>query len=137
MATKFKGKNLSLTVDGTEFSADGTEVVLDNEEADDDAITFADLENGDAVDWFFAITAVSDYGAGSFWDLLWENAGADAVDFVFKPYGNAVASATQPHFTGTCTIPKKPPVGGTAGETWTYEARLDVEGEPEKVITGP
>lgn len=134
MATKFKGKNLSLTVDGTEFNADGTEVVLDNEDAEDDAITFADLDSGDAVDWFFQITAVSDYGAGSFWDLLWENAGAAAVPFVFKPYGNAVPSASQPHFTGNVTIPRKPPVGGAAGETWTYEARLDVEGEPVRDI---
>lgn len=134
MATKFKGKNLSLTVDGTEFNADGTEVVLDNEEADDDAITFEDLDSGDAVDWFFAITAVSDYGAGSFWDLLWENAGADSVAYVFKPYGNTTPSASQPHFTGNVTIPRKPPVGGTAGETWTYEARLDCTAEPTRVI---
>lgn len=134
MATKFKGKNLSLLFDGTEeVNADGTSIVLDNEEADDDATTFADLASGDPRQWFFQITAISDFSDTSFWTVLWDNAGEDLA-FVFKPYGNAVPSAAQPHFTGTATVVAKPPIGGTAGETWTYEARLDVIGEPVRDI---
>lgn len=129
---KFKGKNLSLTIDAVEFSAEGTQVVLNNEEADEDSITFAELANGTPVQWFFELTAISDYAVGSIWDTLWENAGA-SVPYVFKPYGNMAASAEQPHFTGTCTINAKPPVGGTAGETFTFEARLDCDAEPQKV----
>lgn len=129
---KYKGKDLSLTVGAQEFNAEGTQVVLNNEEADSDAVTFAELANGSAVQWFFELTATSDYGVGSFWDFLWENSG-QTVAFVFKPYGNAVASTTQPHFTGNCTVLAKPPIGGTAGEIFTFEARLDVEGEPTRV----
>ena len=132
MATKFKGKSLSLLVDTQEYNADGTSVVLDNEDADSEAITFSELDNGDPKDWFFQLNAVSDYGSTSFWTMLWENAGSD-VAYIFKPYGNAEASVEQPHFTGTVTIKSKPPIGGEAGSVWTYEARLDCTDEPTRV----
>jgi hypothetical protein len=133
-AKKINGRNLSLLFDGTtEFAADGTNVVLDNEDADTDSQTFEELSEGTAVQWFFTITARSDFSADSFWTLLWENAG-DTVPFVFKPEGNPAASAEQPHFTGTATILRKPAVGGPAGTNWTDEARLDVDGEPVRVI---
>lgn len=126
---KFKGKDLSLTFDAQEINVEAQSVVLQNEEADSDATTFADLANGAAVQWFFEITATSDYSATSFWSLLWDNAGSD-VPFVFKPYGNSAASASQPHFTGTATVVSKPPVGGEAGSVFTFDCRLDVVGEP-------
>ncbi|MBT56593.1 MAG: hypothetical protein CMF72_24735 [Mameliella sp.] len=132
MATKFKGKNLSFTVDGEEFNADGTSVVLDSEDSADDATTFAELQDGDPQDWFFNLTAISDYASTSFWSVLWDNAGEDLA-FIFKPYGNADASTSEPHFTGTVTVPKKPPVGGDAGTTWTYTMRLDCTDEPVRV----
>lgn len=133
MATKFKGKSLSITVDSTEYSMDLTSIVLQNEEADDDATTFADLDAGGAVQWFFEIEAVSDYSATSFWTFLWENAGDTGIAFVFKPYGNATPSTSQPHFTGTLNVGPQPPVGGTANEVFTFEARLDVNGAPTRV----
>ena len=133
MATKYDGANLSLTFDAQEFNADGTAVVLDNEEGQTEAVTFAEVAAGDTRQWFFQLTAIGDYAAGSIWDLLWENSGQD-VPFVFKPYGNAAATAAQPHFTGTAKVVAKPPIGGTAGETWTFEARLDVDGVPAKVV---
>lgn len=132
---KYKGKDLSLTFGTEEINLEATAVVLQNEEADGDAVTFAELQGGTAVQWFFEITAVSDYGADSFWSFLWDNSGAD-VAFVFKPYGNATPTTTQPHFTGTATVVSKPPIGGTAGEVFTFETRLDVVGEPARVTTG-
>lgn len=133
MATKYKGKNLSLKVGTTEYNMDLTSVVLQNEEADDDATTFADLAAGGAVQWFFEIEGVADYGTGSLWTFLWESAGDSGVAFTFAPYGNATPSATQPHFTGTLNVGSKPPVGGTANEVFSFEARLDVDGEPTMV----
>lgn len=130
---KYKGKDLSLTIDGEEINLEATTVVLENEDADTDATTFGELGGGTPKQWFFSITAVADYGTGSFWTTLWENSGSD-VEFVLKPHGNAVASATQPHFTGTCTINAKPPIGGSANEVFTFEARLDVVGEPVRKI---
>lgn len=135
MATKFKGKSLSLKVGTTEYNADLTSAVLQNEEADDDATTFADLSAGGGVQWFFEVEGVSDYGTGSLWKFLWESAGDSDVAFVFAPYGNLVPSATQPHFTGTLSLGAKPPVGGTANEVFTFESRWDVNGEPTMVTT--
>lgn len=129
---KYKGKDLSLTIDGVEVNLEATSVTLNNEEADTDAVTFAELASGTPLQWFFEIEAVADYGTGSFWSTLWDNSGS-TVAFVFKPYGNAAASADQPHFTGNATILAKPPVGGAANEVFTFEARLDVDGEPAKV----
>lgn len=130
---KYKGKGLSLTISGEEVNLEATSVTLENEEADTDAVTFAELADGNPTQWFFTIEAVADYGTGTFWTLLWDNAG-DTVPFVFKPYGNATATAAQPHFTGNATIVSKPPVGGTANEVFTFEARLDVEGAPTRVV---
>lgn len=129
---KFKGKDLSLTFGTQEINTEATNVLLTNEEADGDAVTFAEVANGDAVQWYIEMTATSDYGDGSLWSFLWDNVGTD-VAFTFKPYGNAAASVTQPHFTGNATVKTKPPVGGTAGETFTFETRLDVVGEPTRV----
>lgn len=129
---KYKGKDLSLLFGAEEINVEATSVVLQNEEADDDATTFAELAAGAAVQWFIELSAVSDYGAGSLWSYLWDNAGTD-VTFTFKPYGNATPTAAQPHFTGTATVGPKPPVGGTAGEVFTFETRLDVVGTPTRV----
>lgn len=130
---KYKGKDLSLTIDGVEVNLEGTSVLLENEEADTDAITFAELSAGTPLQWFFSLTAVADYGTGSLWTTLWDNAGTE-VAFVFKPYGNVTATALKPHFTGNCTINAKPPIGGSANEVFTFEARLDVDGEPARVV---
>lgn len=127
---KYKGKTLSLTIAGTEYNMDCKKVILNNEESEDDFTTFADLAAGGAIQWFFEIEAVSDFGTGSLWNYVWSNAGTSAVAFVFKPYGNATASATQPHFTGTLNVGPKPPVGGEAGEVFSFEARFEVNGTP-------
>lgn len=129
---KFKGKDLSLMFGTQEVNAEATQVVLQNEEADSDAVTFAEVSAGAAVQWFFELTATSDYGATSLWTFLWDNSGQD-VTFTFKPYGNATPTTSQPHFTGTANVVSKPPIGGTANETFTFEARLDVVGEPTRV----
>jgi len=132
MSTKINGKNLSLLVNGDEFKAQGTSVLLDNEDADDTDVTFADLDFGDPKQWFMQLAALADYSAAGFWRMLWDNAG-DVVAYVLKPHGNAVATADEPHFTGTVKILSKPPVGGGAGQTWNYEARLDCQEDPTLV----
>ncbi len=95
-------------------------------------MTFAELAAGSAVQWFFTVNATSDYGDDSFWTFCWTNAGQD-VDFTFKPYGNATASTPSRTSLAPATSVSKPPVGGTAGEMFTFETRLDVAGTPARV----
>lgn len=128
---KYKGKDLSLTIDSEEVNLEATSVVLDSEDADTDSVTFAELADGTPQQWFFTINAISDYATGSLWDKFWQSAG-DEVPYVFAPYGGA-ASTTKPHFTGNVTITRKPPVGGTAGETFAFEIRLDCSEVPTLV----
>lgn len=125
---KYKGKDLSLTIDGIEVNVEATSVTLENEEADTDAVTFAELANGTPLQWFFTIESIADYGTGSVWTTLWENSGA-TVPFVFRPNGEGTGKV---EFNGNAVVTAKPPVGGTANEVFTFEARLDVDGEPTK-----
>lgn len=130
---KYKGGQLSITIASTEYKTDLTNLVLNNEEADADATTFADVGAGGAQQWFFEGTAISDFGTGSLWNYVWANSGQAAVAFVYKPYGNATATPAKPHFTGTLTLPAKPAIGGAAGEVWTWDVRMDVAGTPAMV----
>lgn len=128
-----KGAALSLKIDGVEYNMDLKSANLTPEEADSGDVTFASLSTGGAQDWFLDIEAFSDYATGSMWEYIWSNAGTTDVDYVVAPYGNATASITKPHFEGTLTIPAPLGIGGTAGETFTFEARFKVDGKPTKV----
>lgn len=130
---KYKGGQLSITINAVEYKTDLTNLVLNNEEADSDSTTFADVGAGGALQWFFEGSAISDFGTGSLWNYVWANSGTSAIAFVYKPYGNATATPAKPHFTGTLTLPAKPPIGGAAGETWTWDVRMDVAGTPAMV----
>lgn len=130
-ANKYDGRLLSFTVNSQEFNADGTEVTFDREQTDQETVTFAELASGSTATWTIHVTAISDYSSGTFWSMLWENAGTE-VNYVFKPYGNGTASPSKPHFTGKCKWDMKPPIGGQAGETWTYEQELEVTQGPTK-----
>ena len=133
--TKIKGKSLSLLIDSVEYNCDATSISLLNEEADDaDATTFCESSAGAAVSWFIDLTAVSSFDTESLWNYLWDNAGTTGVAFVFAPTGSLTATATEPHFTGTVTLPSKPSIGGDPSASWTYDVRLEVEGEPTKEI---
>lgn len=130
-AKQYNGRNLSFTVNSKEFNADGTEVTFTPEEAEEESVTFAELGAGRAAQWTIEVTALSDYSQGTFWTMLWDNAGSE-INFLFKPYGNQTASASQPHFSGKCIPDLKPPLGGAAGETWTYETSLRVTDGPTR-----
>lgn len=130
-----RGRALGLTIDGVDHYCDIRSAILDNEEGDTDAVTFCDPEGG--RQFFFTLTGNQSTATASFWRMIWEHSG-ELVPFVFAPHGNATASEDEPHFTGTLTIGPKPQLGGQAGRTNTYsfETRFDVEGEPELVTTG-
>lgn len=130
MATRIKGKGALFTLGATDFGPECTSIVLENEDADADVTTFADAAAGGAKQWFFTISAVQSTDATSLWRYLWDNAGDLDVAFVYAPHGNAVVTASLPHYTGTVDLPAKPSIGGDADTTYTFEVRIDVNGEP-------
>lgn len=132
---RLKGKQIVFSVEGVSYVEDATSIVLTHEEADDDEVTFADAAAGGAYEWKMAITAIQATDAVSLHTFFWAHAGEE-VDFIFAPHGNAVASATQPHYLGTIQLSKKlPDVGGDADSTWTFEMELDVVGALTKKVT--
>lgn len=133
MSKRITGKSLSFKLGDTEYMADATNIVLENEDADNDVTTFADAAAGGTKQWFFTMTAVQSTDATSLWSFLWDSTG-DEVAYVFAPQGNATPSADAPHFTGTVTVGAKPSIGGEAGNTFTFEVRLDCNEEPTKVL---
>lgn len=131
---RVNGKNLSLTFGSLDVKCEATSIVLDNEPADADLVTFADVIAGTDVRWFFAIAAYTDLGAGSWWELLWSTPAFTELPYLFKPYGNATATTAQPHFSGVVTVDRKPPVGDDAAKTWAFDARLTCTAAPVRVV---
>lgn len=135
MSTRIKGVALLLKI-GTpavDYKADVTACTLENEQADDDTVTFADAAEGEVRDFFLRITAVQSTDPTSLWSHIWDHSG-DTVGFTYAPHGNEVATEAQPHFIGTAVIGPKPTVGGEAGRTntFTFETEWKVEGTPVK-----
>jgi hypothetical protein len=130
---RYDGRRLSLTFDDIEIACDSTTVLLDNEDADADLVTFGDVVAGNDKRWFFTVSGLPDYGAGTFWSLLWGTPAYTPIPYVFNPYGVTTPSAAQPTFVGQVTVDRKPPVGGDAGVRWTFDTRLTCTANPERV----
>lgn len=125
-STRLKNKKIRLTFGATDYWADATSVVLDNEELDSDITTFEDAQLGRRQE-FATVTAAQSTATGSLWRYCWDNVGEEGVAFVYAPHGNEIATANEPHFTGSVTIPPKPSIGGEAGTEPTFEVRFDAD----------
>jgi hypothetical protein len=124
MSTRIKGAQLALTIGGTDYWADATSVVLDNEDAGA-ATTFEDASLGGARRYFFTVTAIQSLSSGSFWNYVWANTG-EVVAYTYSPGDDANV------FTGTVKIGAKPAIGGDAGvnNEFTFTTRFDCQEEP-------
>jgi hypothetical protein len=132
-STRIKANALQLTIDGTDYWADFSSVMMQSEEAASDVTTFYDASLGGRRDFFFTVSGVQSTEDGSFWRAMWADAGTE-VAFIYAPHGNATASADQPHFTGTLRLPPQGALmlGGEASPDGTFSfdgARMDVVGD--------
>jgi hypothetical protein len=127
-STRIKGRDLILTIDGTDIAMDASSITLSNEDKDGEVRTFADITP--PKQWYFEVEAIQSTDTNSFWSALWDLDGQEGIPYVFKPHGNASPTSSQPHFSGTVTIKGKPPVGGSADTTFTFTYRLDCDQEP-------
>lgn len=131
-------RNATFTVDGVEYAGAASNFALSADDADTDFITFADAAEGGADKFTLAITFAQDHAATSLWRLMWDEKGNE-VDVVYRPYGNATATTTQPHYTFTVKIKLARGVilGGEADisttAVQTVEAEWEVIGEVTEV----
>lgn len=129
---------LKIEIDGTEYTDQVSNVRITSAEAESDFITFEEAAAGGARDYALVITLAQDAATGSLWSEIFDNAGTD-VPYTVMPYGNAVASAGQPHFEGTATItePDGDLLGGEANRSNTAKMTIEVTwpctGKPTRV----
>ena len=132
-STRIKANALLLSIDGTDYWADFSSVVMQSEDASADVTTFYDASLGGRRDFYFTVSGVQSVEAASFWRAMWADAGSE-VAFVYAPKGNATAGADAPHFTGTVRIPAKGAfqLGGEASADGTFAfdgVRMDIVGD--------
>jgi hypothetical protein len=138
-STRIKANKLKFTIDGDDYWADFSAVSFQSEEAAADVNTFYDAGLGGRRDFYFTVSGVQSTATGSLWKAMWDAAG-DEVAFIYAPHGNAAASSTEPHITGTVRIPAKGSfiLGGEASADGTFSfdgVRMDVVGEPVYDVT--
>lgn len=133
------GRTLLISVGGTEYNTQVFEAHVDADDADSDSITFAEAAAGGGRAYTLNITLTQDMATGTLWDRIWSAAGTD-VAVLMKPYGNAAASATQPHYSMSANVrePNGTLIGGEADSSPTKRLTVEVEwplaAKPTKVI---
>lgn len=132
-SARIKANALQLTIDGVDYWADFSSVVMQSEDASADVTTFYDASLGGRRDFYFTVSGVQSTEATSFWRAMWTGAGSEET-FIYAPHGNAAASADKPHFTGTVRLPAKGAfqLGGEASADGTFAfdgVRMDIVGE--------
>lgn len=120
---------LTLSIGGTEYSAQVSDCRITSEESDSDFVTFADAAAGGARDYKLAFTAVQDPATGTLWDKVWTVPGTTVAAIIKPAGGSTTPSPTQPHFTGNVVItePDGDLLGGEADASTS--ARFVIECE--------
>jgi hypothetical protein len=133
-------RQLTLSVGGTDFTAQVSNCRIISGAADSDFTTFADAAAGGAREYRLGFTAVQDPATGTLWDKVWTAAGT-SVAVIIKPAGGAATpSPTQPHFTGNVTVvePDGDLLGGEANASttarFTFECEWVFTAKPTRLV---
>jgi hypothetical protein len=124
---RIKGKNIVFKVGTVDFAGSVKSVVFKSAPGE---IGFGDY--ADSLDYTCEVTGFQDFAAASLWTTLFAAPGA-SINLTFAPNGNAVATATQPHFTATGYAESIPDFGGAAGEFFTYDLTIKLDNKPVKI----
>lgn len=129
---------LTVTVDATDVTAQVSNARITSAASDSDFTSFADAAAGGARQYSFEGTAVQDPATDSIWDQIWSAAGS-TVACLLKPFGNASATVSQPHysFNAVVTEPDGDLLGGEANASTTAKFTIDfawpLDAKPTKV----
>lgn len=124
---RIKGKSIVFKVDNVDYAGGVSNVVFSSAVG---KLGFGNYE--DSLDYTCAVTGFQDGASNSLHTYLWDNPGV-SIDIVYAPYGNATATANQPHFTATGYAETIPAVGGAAGEYFVYDLNIILDGKPVRV----
>jgi hypothetical protein len=123
-STRIKAQNILFKIGSTEYACDATMVDLVLEDAPGDVQTFCEQRVGGQ--WALTLEGITSGEATSLYRVLWSSFGTTGV-FTIAPNGNATASATEPHYTGTVKFNQLPPLSLVTNETVKFSVTLEVD----------
>ena len=123
-STRIKATNISFKIGATEYNCDANLVELTLGDAPGDVQTFCEVRTGG--EWALQLDGVTSGDAASLYRILWANFGTE-VAFTIAPNGNATATASQPHYTGTVVFDELPPLSLNSGDIVKFSVTLQVK----------
>lgn len=123
-STRIKAHNIVFDIAGTDYACDATMVDLQLQDAPGDVQTFCEQRVGG--EWQLTLEGVTSGDAASLYRILWANFGTTAA-FKIAPNGNAIATASEPHYTGTVKFDQLPPMSLSSNDTVTFTVTLTVD----------
>jgi len=123
-STRIKAHNIIFNIGATDYACDATMVDLVLQDAPGDVQTFCEQRVGG--EWTLTLEGIVSGDAASLYRVLWENFGTTGT-FEVAPNGNATATASQPHYTGTVKFDQLPPLSLNTNETATFSVTLTVD----------
>ena len=124
VATRIKAQNILFKIGTTDYACDTNMVELTLNDAPGDVQTFCEVRVGGQ--WKLALEGITSGDATSLYQVLFANFGTK-VAFTIAPGGNAIPSATQPHYTGTAIFDQLPPLSLTSNEIVKFTGNLTVD----------
>jgi hypothetical protein len=133
-STRIKATNISFKIGATEYNCDANLVELTLNDAPGDVQTFCEVRVGG--EWKLQLDGVTSGDAASLYRILWSNFGTE-VAFTIAPQGNATATASQPHYTGTVVFDQLPPLSLNSGDIVKFSVTLSVKNAVHTPSTTP
>lgn len=131
-STRIKAQNIKFLIGATEYACDATMVDLVLGDAPGDVQTFCEQRVGG--EWALTLEGITSGDATSLYRVLWANFGTTAT-FTIAPNGNATATASEPHYTGTVKFNEIPPLSLSSNDTATFSVTLEVANTPHDPAT--
>lgn len=129
---------IALEVETVDRSNEVSKAEITSAAKSSDFTSFAEARSGGGREYALVMTIAQDHASATLWDLIWTGSGTE-VDGTYAPYGNAVPSATEPHYDFTAVVgePDGRMLGAEANSSTTAVATVDVTwaltGKPTKV----
>ena len=134
-------RNVMLAIDDIDYSDAINKATITSKTDSDAFLSFEAASAGGARAYQLEMTAAQDAETGSLWDLMWNSAGQE-LPFYLAPYGNDVASTSQPHYSGTVVVsePDGDLLGGQSNisttAVFTVDLAWDLVDRPTKITSG-
>lgn len=123
-SSRLKAQNIIFKISSTDYAPDCENIELSLEDMSGDIRTFDEVRTGGM--WKLKLAGLYSQTSTSLYQLLFTNYGTQ-VAFTLAPSGNAVASSTQPHWTGTVIFNDLPPISLVSGDVTKFEVTLSVD----------